>query len=115
MNDMHELITVEAFNRLVLLTAVVWLVVGVVIAGIRHARGAPGALRRGLVWALLGPVVLVLWKFYNWMVRVEPSSGYVGLHRVSVFAICALVFVGVGGALGFALARLRDRNPDGDA
>jgi hypothetical protein len=47
-----------------------------------------------------------LWKFYSWMVRVEPETGYVGLHRVSVFAVCLLVFMIVGAAAGLVVSRL---------
>ena len=106
MDDMRELITVEAFNRGIIIAAVAWPTVCLLVAAIAHFRRRPRALVLGIAWALLGPIILGLWRFYSWMVRVEPETGYVGLHKVSVFAINLLVFVLVGVALGLLFARL---------
>ncbi len=99
MDEMHELITVEAFAHGLMMVSVAWVVIGLVVTLI--ARGSPNALRRGLAC-------------YSWMVRVDPKTGYVGLHRVSVFVVSAMVFIAVGIAVGLLFARLyRNNTQDG--
>lgn len=106
MESMHELITVEAFGRGLRALCAAWFVLGlamVLMAAVRrHTRG----LRLWLAAALLGPLVWALWCFYCWMVRVDPQTGYVGLHQVRVFALNLVVFIAVGMVLGLILGRL---------
>ncbi len=112
MDEMRELITVEAFGRGLVIASAAWVVIGLAVTLVR--RGSPNALHRGLAWTMLGILVPALWALYSWMVRVDPDTGYVGLHRVSVFAASALVFIAVGIALGYLFARLyRNNTKDG--
>ena len=109
MNEMHELITVDAFERALVIACWSWFGVCDIIAMFCAAQRQRQAQRVWLVAALLGPLVLALWKFYSWMVRVVPETGYVGLHKVSVAAICLLVFVGVGVAVGLGFRRMQHK------
>lgn len=99
MENMRELVTVAGFERALLAVCVVWTVACVVVALLR---------RSGPAWlaAALGPLVVVAWRAYLWTVRVDPQTGYVGLHRVSVFAVNLIVFCALGVALGRLAARL---------
>jgi hypothetical protein len=108
MNEMHELITVEAFGRGLTVACSAWTVLWLLALAVAALRKRPNAAALGL-WAGLGPIAMILWAFYSWMVRVVPETGYVGLHRVSVFAINLLVFVVVGAALGAGFSRLYAR------
>ncbi|MCE5216172.1 hypothetical protein LLH03_03980 [bacterium] len=114
MGEMQELITIEGFGRTLGILCVLWSVVSLVLAAIAAARGQRRGLCKGLIWALLGPLTWGLWKYYGWMVRVVPETGYVGLHRTSVFAINLLVFLVVGAGVGYVLGRLYHRSPAAD-
>lgn len=105
MDQMRELITVEAFDRALLAAAAIWLVVWLAVAALRRRAGA---VRLQVLLALLGPVAFGLWKYYAWTVRVDPETGYVGLHRVSVFVVDALVFVVCGCLIGYLAGRLHN-------
>lgn len=109
---MHELVTVAAFDRALLVAAGVWLVGSLVVVGLRRKAGGGAA---GFLWAALGPLAFGLWKYYQWTVRVVPETGYVGLHKVSVFAIDALVFIAVGCLVGYLTGRLHNNGgkPEG--
>lgn len=106
MQDMRELITVEVFERWLLIVAGAWLLAALAAGAVGRARGKPGAAARAAVLGLLGPLCVALYYFYSWTVRVDPATGYVGLHRVRVFALNLLVFCAVGAGVGFALSRL---------
>jgi hypothetical protein len=112
MNEMRELITVEAFNRALTWVCVAWAVVCMVVAAAgRRDRARAG---RAVAWAALAPLVFALWKYYCWMVRVVPETGYVGLHKVRVFAVNLLVFVALGAVIGWAFGRLYRARGAGD-
>jgi len=111
---MRELITVDAFSRWVTVGAVAWLVGAVVVHSLPSVRRRPRPVERALAWALIGPVALSMWRLYLWTVRVDPQTGYVGLHRVGVFAINAVVFIIVGALLGVMFARLHAPQPTDD-
>jgi len=106
MDDMRELITVQAFDRAVLVAAGAWLLAAVGAGIVGHVRGKAGAALRGAALGLLGPLAAGLYRFYSWTVRVDPSTGYVGLHQVRVFALNIVVFCAVGALVGWALSRL---------
>lgn len=99
MENMHELVTVAGFERGLLVVCALWTAVCVVAAILR---------RSALAWvaAAAGPLVIAAWRAYLWTVRVEPETGYVGLHRVSVFAGNLIVFCALGVALGRLAARV---------
>jgi len=106
MNEMHELITVQAFDRAFTIACLVWLIVCAAIALVANERGGRAQRRVWSLAALLGPLAICLWRFYSWMVRAVPETGYVGLHKVSVFAVNLLVFLAVGAALGVVFGRI---------
>jgi hypothetical protein len=102
MAEMHELITVAAFGRGLLVAAGAWMALCLVGAAVW-----PGQRRRlALVCAALGPLVYALWLGYCWTVRVDPQTGYVGLHRVSVFVVDLVAFVVIGAAVGWLIGRM---------
>lgn len=113
MDDMRELVTVAGFQQALLAAAAVWTVACVALGLAR--RGRPAG-RVALLSAVLGPLVCLLWFGYCWTVRVDPQTGYVGLHRVSVFALNGLVFVLVGGLAGYLIGRVArsGRTGEGD-
>lgn len=115
MEDMRELITVQAFERGLLVAALAWVGLCILAGIVGRARGRPRALSKGVAWALVGVLVWALWVLWAWMVRVEPETGYVGLHRVWVFVLCLAVFAAVGALVGIGLARLYRRTEGGDA
>jgi hypothetical protein len=61
---------------------------------------------RGVAIGLVGPVLLGLWRYYRYMIRFDPETGYVGLHRFSVYIINIVVFIVIGALLGVAYTRL---------
>ena len=104
----HELVTLEAFSRLMLVVAYGGLGLGVLVAV------ALLALRRGLraaafslVCGLLGPLAWVGWRGFLGATYPRPGSQVVGLHHPSTLAVIFLLFVGVGALVGLALRRLR--------
>ena len=105
MTDMRELITVEQFSRGFACACGAWLLACLLVGLVGHRRGKAGPLARSLAWAALGPIALALWQYYSWTVRVVPETGYVGLHKVRVFALNLLVFVALGTLLGWLLGR----------
>jgi len=106
MEDMRELITVDTFDRWLLIVAGAWLLVALAAGLIGHLKGKPRAAVRAMALALLAPLIVALYRFYSWTVRVDPDTGYVGLHQVRVFALNLVLFCAVGAAVGFALSRL---------
>ena len=72
-------------------------------------------LSRGAALGLLGPIVYGLWRYYLWMVRLEPETGYVGLHKFSTLLIDLVAFAVVGVILGVVYGRfLRRRDESAD-
>ncbi len=88
----------EAAAMAVLALAVVLMVVGLICG-----RKGLGCLR----WAgALAPWSLVLtygWRVFQWRVRFEPESGFLGLESVRVLALNAVVAVVLGLAYGVYL------------
>ena len=105
---MHELIDLGKFELALQLFAAATLPVGLIVGTyLGRARGAMRTLIiRGAAVGLLGPIIYALWRYYRWMVRLEPESGYVGLHRPGVLAVNVGVFIIAGVLLGVAYARL---------
>ncbi len=106
--QLHEIVDIATVNKLVIALAIVAPVIGLlwgVIAGRLHGDMA-NALKRGLAAGLLGPIVLVMWKFYNYMVRYNPGTGNVGLHKMSVYVVNAFIFALAGIALGLLYSRV---------
>ncbi len=108
MDTWHELIDLRRFDALMRAVAVVLPVVGVLLGlltgTLRKAVGE--GLKRGVAFGLLGPLCYGLWRFFAWMVRYDPVTGYCGLHRVSVLLLNVVIFALVGIGLGVAYRRL---------
>ena len=105
---MHELIDLGKFELALQIIAAATLPLGLIVG--TYLGRARGAMRkymiRGAAIGLLGPILYLLWRYYRWMVRLDPESGYVGLHRPGVLAINVVVFIIVGAILGLAYARI---------
>ena len=92
---MHELIDIATFERLLIGVCVALTVAGIVLGVVlrKHGSITPAGV---IALALIGPVVYAGWVFCSWMVRYDPQTGYVGLHKVSVLLINVGVFVTLG-------------------
>ena len=105
---MHELIDLGKFEFALQIIAAATLPVGLIV-GLCLGR-VRGAMRkqiiRGATAGLLGPILYALWCYYQWMVRLEPETGYVGLHRPGVLALNVGVFIIAGAILGLAYTRI---------
>ncbi len=107
----NEIVDVEAVDRMVLLAAVLvpaaCLLGGLLLGATRGRLGLQ--VQRALVVGTAGPLVLGLWHFYRYMIRLDHDTGYVGLHRMSVYILNIAVFTVVGALLGVLYARLATR------
>ncbi len=105
---MHELIDLDKFELGLQILAAATLPIGLIVGScLGHARGAMRTqIIRGAAVGLLGPIIYALWCYYRWMVRLEPETGYVGLHRPGVLALNVAVFIIVGALLGLAYTRI---------
>ena len=105
---MHELIDLGKFELVLQILAAVTLPLGLIVGTcLGRVRGAMRAqIIRGAAVGLLGPIIYILWRYYRWMVRLEPETGYVGLHRPGVLALNVGVFIIVGAILGLAYTRI---------
>ncbi len=105
---MHELIDLGKFELALQILAAVTLPIGLIIG--TYLGRVRGAMRtqiiRGAAVGLAGPIIYLLWRYYRWMVRLDPESGYVGLHRPGVLAVNVGVFIIVGAILGLAYTRI---------
>ncbi len=105
---MHELIDLGKFELALQILAAATLPLGLIV-GLYLGR-VRGAMRtqiiRGAAVGLLGPIIYLLWCYYRWMVRLEPDTGYVGLHRPGVLVLNVGVFIIAGAILGLTYARL---------
>ncbi|MCK4323994.1 MAG: hypothetical protein KAW89_05640 [Armatimonadetes bacterium] len=105
---MHELIDLGKFELALQILAAATLPAGLIVG--TYLGRARGAMRnymiRGAAVGLLGPIIYVLWRYYRWMVRLAPESGYVGLHRPGILALNVGVFIIVGAILGLAYTRI---------
>ena len=106
-----EIVDIEAVDRLLLLIGVAAPVVCVLVGLLfGSVRGRPGLQAlRGLTIGISGPVVLGLWRYYRYMIRLDPETGYVGLHRMSVYILNIVLFAVVGALLGVLYVRLAAR------
>jgi len=106
--QLHEIVDLAQVDGFMVHLAIVVLVVGLLIGVVMGAvRGrALQGLGRGLAFGILGPIVLIMWRFYRYMVRYDPETGHVGLHKMSVFVVNVLIFAAVGVLLGMAYGRL---------
>ncbi len=105
---MHELIDLAKFE-LTLQIATAAVLAGGIASGVllgRARRQMRRYLIRGAAIGLLGPILYALWRYYRWMVRLDPATGYVGLHKPSVLFISVVVFAAFGVVLGVVYGRI---------
>jgi hypothetical protein len=99
MTNLQELISPQQSNLIVLLASIGLTLVG---AGL----GFWAARVRGLIAALCGPLVFVLWQFHTWITRYDPQTGYFGLDKVWVLGLEIVVFVALGVVAGLIWNRV---------
>lgn len=117
---MQELVSVEqaesVLRWLVLGGPLLGAIVGAVVGALRSRDGCKvgcGAWR-GFAVGLLGPIIYLMWRLFSHLVRYNPETGEAGLHRVSVMALSALIFVVVGALLGAFYRRVVFPETDND-
>jgi len=114
MDEMRELIDEATVERIFAVLAVAGPVVGLAAgaawSAIKKASPKVG-LVRGLSIGLLGPLVLVLWRLFSWLVRYQPApdpaNDYFGLERVDVLLLNGVIFIAVGVAIGLLVRKVR--------
>ena len=106
--QLHEIVDLERIDAFIFTLAVIAPFLGLLIGGLwgRKHGAVKAGLVRGLVLGHLGPVVLLLWRMYRHMVRYDPETGYVGLHKMSVLLTNVVLFALVGLLLGLAYGKL---------
>jgi hypothetical protein len=97
---MQELVSPTQSELLVTASAVLLAVIGAFI-------GWRVAGQKGMVWALLGPLLWLMWQGHKFITRYDPTSGYFGLDKVAVLAIEVVVFIVLGLVLGAAWGKIR--------
>ncbi len=105
---MREIVDVAVVERVLLLLAVAVPAVATLIgalAGARTRRALIGAAK-GLSVGILGPLCYGLWHLYSYLVRYDPATGYVGLHKVKVLALNVGIFIVVGAIVGVLYSRV---------
>jgi len=117
---MQELVSVEqaesVLRWLVLGGPLLGAIVGALVGALRSRDGCKigcGAWR-GLAVGLLGPIIYLMWRLFGYLVRYNPETGEAGLHKVSVMALSALIFVVVGALLGAFYRRVVFPGTDSD-
>ena len=105
---MHELIDLGKFELALRIAAAAVLALGLVSGALLgRARGNMAwHLTRGAAIGLLGPILYALWRYYRWMVRLDPATGYVGLHKPLVLFISVVIFAIVGLVIGLIYGRI---------
>lgn len=106
---MKEIVSLEQVNALFLALAVAAPVLGVAIGGalgMRRGAFARSAMT-GLLWGLLGPANLALWKLYGSL------TDRMGLDTVRNLLTQLGLFLAIGVVAGVVIGRL-SRQPDSD-
>jgi hypothetical protein len=105
---MREIVDVATVERVLVLLAVLAPVIAVGVGALAGARTCGSLLgaAKGLSVGMLGPLCWGLWRLYSYLVRYDPATGYVGLHRVTVLALNLGIFIVVGALLGILYSRV---------
>jgi tetrahydromethanopterin S-methyltransferase subunit C len=106
--QLHEIVDLAQVDMAMVYVALAAPVLGLIIGAIvgRLRSNVLYGTGRGLAFGMLGPVVFIMWHFYRYMIRYDPASGYVGLHKMSVFVLNIAVFAIVGVLLGALYGKL---------
>ena len=101
---MHELITIEQANRLMMALIVIAPIIGA-LCGLAVKRVKAGAL----IGLALGVGNFLLWRIYN------AITDHLGLDTVKNLAVNVTLFVVVGIVIGLAVARFLPKQPEENA
>lgn len=116
MTDFHEIVDLNQFAfamRVVAIIVPVVALIGLIVGKMRG--GAKDGLARAVAVGLLGPLIYGLWLMYSYLIRYDPQTGYVGLHRVSVMLLNVAIFAAIGVVLGLVYRRVFRATPATDA
>jgi hypothetical protein len=111
MEPMQELVDAGQFGTAWTIICAI-LTLGCITVGAMLVRRARWGVGQAAALALVGPLLYGAWRYYAWMVRYDPQTGYCGLHKVSVLLVNVGVFVAVGVAGGLVARRLGNRQTD---
>ena len=106
--QLHEIVDLAQVDLAMVYVALAAPVLGIIIGAVvgRLRSGIIYGIGRGLAFGMLGPIIFVMWRFYRYMIRYDPATGYVGLHKMSVLALNVCVFAIVGLLLGALYGKL---------
>ena len=90
---MPELVSPAQSEIFVLVAALFATVIGAFV-------GWRAAGKRGLLFALVGPLLFGAWRAHNYATRFDPQTGYFGLDKVSVLLLEVVAAVVLGVVLG---------------
>lgn len=117
MTDYREIVDLQQFARAVQLLAIavplIAIIVGLIVGARR--RNIIAGLGKGIAIGVLGPLLYGLWLMYSYLIRYDPQTGYVGLHRVTVLLVNVAIFAGIGVVLGLVYSRVFRATPATDA
>lgn len=110
MGDLHEIVDLNAVNRLFLILAVIIPVLGI-LTGYLVGKRKASFKRSFLSWTfvgLLGPLNLLMWTIYNSLANSN------GIDSVRNLSLNFFIFLSVGGVAGILYHRLQSsfKTPD---
>ncbi len=107
MEEMRELVDIRTVQTAVYAMAGVMVVAGIAVGAVVKSKlgSAKLALIRGGLVASLGPMLFVAWHLYSHLTRYDPETGYFGLDKVWVLALCMVIFIAGGVGFGFLAGR----------
>ena len=103
MGDLHEIVDLNAVNRLFLISAVITPILGILTGYLVGKRNA-SFKRSFLSWTflgLLGPLNLLMWTIYNSLANSN------GIDSVRNLSLNFFIFLSVGGVAGVLYHRLQ--------
>ncbi len=100
MNDLHEIVDINAVNRIFGWVAILLPILAVLIGYLIGVNGKSRVVNalRWLLWGLLGPFNWLMWRLYNALTDRN------GLDSVSNVVVNFVIFVVVGCLLGIVFA-----------
>jgi hypothetical protein len=102
MERMHELVDLEAVERLFTWLAVLMPVLAIGAgAAVQFGARRAGGVRIGILVGLLGPVNWLLWRIYNGI------EDYYGLDSVKAMLLNLALFAALGVAVGIGVRAFR--------
>ncbi len=113
MGELHEIVDISAVGKLFALLAVAGPIAGTAVGVILAQRRKGANVRRGaiigLLFGLIGPINLILWRLFNAITDAN------GLDTVRNLGINVAVFAALGIAIGFVLRLVAPRFRQSDS